>query len=64
MVASAAEEMSSTINGIAENAERTHDVSSSAVQQANSAAEMMKQLVAAADKIGKVTETIYKKPDR
>jgi len=58
MVASAAEEMSSTINEIAENAERARDVSSTAVQQANGAAEMMKQLGSAADKIGKVTETI------
>lgn len=58
MVATAAEEMSSTINEIATNAERARGVSTDAVHQANSAFENMKELGAAADKIGKVTETI------
>ncbi|MDJ0622343.1 MAG: methyl-accepting chemotaxis protein [Desulfocapsaceae bacterium] len=58
MVATAAEEMSSTINEIAENAEKASNVSSEAVGQANNASEKMQQLGAAADKIGKVTETI------
>ncbi len=58
MVATAAEEMSATINEIAENAEKARVISSEAVEQANSASEEMKQLGEAADKIGKVTETI------
>ncbi len=58
MVATAAEEMSSTINEIAENAERARDVSTQAVDQANNASEKMSALGDAADKIGKVTETI------
>lgn len=58
MVATAAEEMSSTINEIAVNAERARSVSSAAVDQANSAYDNMKELGTAADKIGKVTETI------
>lgn len=58
MVATAAEEMSSTINEIAENAEKARSVSSEAVEHAESASQHMKQLGSAADKIGKVTETI------
>ena len=58
MVASAAEEMSSTINEIAENAEKARAVSADAVEQANNASGKMQQLGQAADKIGKVTETI------
>jgi len=58
MVATAAEEMSSTINEIAENAERARSVSTEAVKQAQSASEKMIALGNAADKIGKVTETI------
>lgn len=58
MVASAAEEMTSTINEIAENAERARGVSSDAVAQANGTFEKMKELGIAAQKIGKVTETI------
>lgn len=58
MVATAAEEMSSTINEIAENAEKARGVSTEAVHQAKSASEKMTALGAAADKIGKVTETI------
>lgn len=58
MVASAAEEMTATINEIAENAERARSVSADAVGQAHSASEKMTELGMAADKIGKVTETI------
>jgi len=58
MVASAAEEMTATINEIAENAERARSVSGDAVDQANNASEKMTALGVAADKIGKVTETI------
>lgn len=58
MVASAAEEMTATINEIAENAERARSVSADAVGQAQSASEKMTELGKAADKIGKVTETI------
>ena len=58
MVASAAEEMTSTINEIAENAERARGVSGKAVIQAKSASEKMEELGLAAQKIGKVTETI------
>lgn len=58
MVASAAEEMTSTITGIAENTEKARSVSGEAVGQARSAAEKMTALGSAADKIGKVTETI------
>lgn len=58
MVATAAEEMSSTINEIAQNAEKARSVSSQAVTQAENAASTMVELGTAADKIGKVTETI------
>lgn len=58
MVAAAAEEMSTTINEIAENAERGRNVSAKAVEQATRASEKMTELGQAADKIGKVTETI------
>ncbi len=58
MVATAAEEMSATINEIAENAEKARNVSAHAVQQAQSASGKMTELGQAADKIGKVTETI------
>ena len=58
MVATAAEEMSSTINEIAENAEKARGVSSEAVEQADQASEKMQELGDAANKIGKVTETI------
>jgi methyl-accepting chemotaxis protein len=58
MVASAAEEMTSTINEIAENAEKARHVSSEAVGQAESAAARMTELGQAAEKIGRVTETI------
>ena len=58
MVAAAAEEMSATINEIAENAERGRTVSGEAVEQATSASGKMTELGEAADKIGKVTETI------
>jgi methyl-accepting chemotaxis protein len=58
MVATAAEEMSSTINEIAENAEKARGVSLEAVNKAHEASKDMIELGSAADKIGKVTETI------
>lgn len=58
MVATAAEEMSSTISEIAENAEKARGVSLDAVNQAHAASKDMAELGGAADKIGKVTETI------
>ena len=64
MVASAAEEMSSTINEIAENAEKARGVSSDAVHQAETASTKMLELSEAADKIGKVTETITEISDQ
>ena len=64
MVASAAEEMSSTINEIAENAEKARSISSSAVDQAVLASEKMEELGQAADKIGRVTETITEISDQ
>ncbi|PHR29926.1 MAG: methyl-accepting chemotaxis protein [Desulfotalea sp.] len=58
MVASAAEEMSATINEIAENAEKARGISHDAVKQAETTSKHMAELGQAADKIGKVTETI------
>lgn len=58
MVSAAAEEMSATINEIAENAEKARSISSDAVGQAILASDKMDELGRAADKIGKVTETI------
>ena len=58
MVAAASEEMTATITEIAENAERARNISSEAVGQAQNASGKMTELQAAADKIGKVTETI------
>jgi len=58
MVAAASEEMTATITEIAENAERARSISSEAVGQAHNASGKMTELGGAADKIGKVTETI------
>ncbi|MCP4341780.1 MAG: methyl-accepting chemotaxis protein [Desulfobulbaceae bacterium] len=58
MVAAASEEMTATITEIAENAERARSISSEAVGQAHNASGKMTELGNAADKIGKVTETI------
>ncbi|NOR25150.1 MAG: HAMP domain-containing protein [Desulforhopalus sp.] len=58
MVAAASEEMTATITEIAENAERARNISSDAVGQAHNASGKMTELGDAADKIGKVTETI------
>jgi methyl-accepting chemotaxis protein len=57
-VAAAAEEMSSTINEIAENAEKARVVSGNAVEQAQKTSEKMSDLGSAAQNIGRVTETI------
>lgn len=58
MVATAAEEMNSTISEIADNADKARGVSLDAVNQARDASKNMAELGTAADKIGKVTETI------
>ena len=58
MVAVASEELNSTINEIAKNAENARTVSLAAVEQARDASSHMTKLGQAADKIGKVTETI------
>ena len=58
MVATAAEEMSATISEIANNAEKAREVSFEAVNQAQEASQDMSELGDAAEKIGKVTETI------
>mgnify|MGYP001237905186 CR=1 FL=1 len=58
MVSAAAEEMSSTISEIAENAERARSISTDAVTRSESAALKMGELNVAAEKIGRVTETI------
>ena len=58
MVAAASEEMTATITEIAENAEKARAISSEAVGQAQNASGKMTELGGAADKIGKVTETI------
>jgi len=57
-VASAAEEMSATIGEIAGNSDMARDVSSDATTKARGMSTLMHQLVAAAQDIGKVTETI------
>jgi methyl-accepting chemotaxis protein len=58
MVATAAEEMSATINEIAQNSEKARAISDQAVRQAENASQKIAELGKAADKIGKVTETI------
>ncbi len=58
MVAAASEEMTATIKEIAENAEKARGVASGAVGQSQSAHEKMNELGVAANKIGKVAETI------
>lgn len=64
MVASAVEEMSVTINQISANTEKARSVSTEAVQQAHSASEKMNALGDAAEKIGRVTETITEISDQ
>jgi methyl-accepting chemotaxis protein len=58
MVASATEEMTATINEVAVNSEKARGISETAVVQAGKASDKMNILGAAADEIGKVTETI------
>lgn len=58
MVASAAEEMSSTITEIAENSTRAKGITESAVGQSQNASERVGELGRAANEINKVTETI------
>jgi len=58
MVAAAAEQMNATIVEIAENAEKARAISAEAVEQAKNASVQMNELGDAANRIGKVTETI------
>ncbi len=58
IVATAAEEMNATISEIAANSEQAKDISANAVAESQEASSYMKELGSAADKIGKVTETI------
>ena len=58
MVATATEEMSATINEIAENAERARSISGTAVAQAASASEAMRNLGKATIEISSVTTVI------
>jgi methyl-accepting chemotaxis protein len=57
-VATATEEMTTTIADIAGHSEKARSITSEAVQQANKVSELMQGLGQAAQKIGKVTETI------
>lgn len=58
LVATATEEMSATVNEIAQNAERAKCVSEEAVVQSANTSQKINELGQAADRIGKVTETI------
>lgn len=58
MVAAASEEMSATINEIAENSAKARTISDVAVEQSKNASERIAELGRAAEKIGRVTETI------
>lgn len=58
MVATATEEMSATVNEIAQNAERAQGISEEAVIQSKATSQKINQLGQAAEKIGRVTETI------
>lgn len=57
-VASASEEMVTTISEIAQGAESTSQISTNAVSQSRNASQKMDELTEAAVKIGRVTETI------
>jgi|WetSurMetagenome_2_1015567.scaffolds.fasta_scaffold33052_1 methyl-accepting chemotaxis protein len=58
MMASASEEMMATISEIAQNTEKTRQISDQAVVQAKNTGEKMNDLGKAAQDIGKITETI------
>jgi len=58
MVATAAEEMSATVNEIAQNAAKAKTISENAVQQSQTTSSKINVLGKAAEKIGRVTETI------
>ena len=58
LVATSAEEMTSVINGIAQNTEKARAITGEAVSETHSASEKVDELGKAAQKIGKVTETI------
>lgn len=58
LVANATQDMSATINEISTNTEKTQVIAAEAVSQAESASRRVDELGSAADRIGKVTETI------
>jgi methyl-accepting chemotaxis protein len=58
MVATAAEEMSATVNEIAQNTAKAKSISEDAVEQSQKASSKITVLGKAAEKIGRVTETI------
>ena len=58
LVASSAEQMSATINEIAQNSHNASEITQKAVDKSNQASGRVGALGAAADEIGKVTETI------
>ncbi len=58
IIASAAEQIRSTIGNIAGKSEQAKEISSNAVNRTREASSFMKKLDGAANKIGKVTETI------
>ncbi len=58
IIASAAKEMLATIGGIAEKSGQAQEITSQAVADTKAASSFMKELDDAANKIGKVTETI------
>lgn len=58
MVATAAEEMSATVNEIAQNAAKAKSISEDAVEQSQATSSKITVLGKAAEKIGRVTETI------
>jgi methyl-accepting chemotaxis protein len=58
MVATATEEMSATVMEIAQNADKAKSISEDAVKQSQKTTQKITILGSAADKIGKVTETI------
>lgn len=64
MVAASSEEMAATIGEIALNADKAQTVAHGAVTQAGNASHKMIELDNAADKIGKVTETITEISDQ
>jgi methyl-accepting chemotaxis protein len=64
MVSAAAEELTATINEIAQNAEKARSISEQALSQTKGTGDQMTELGRAAQAIGKVTETITEISDQ